>query len=77
METSVKKWGNSLGIRIPKNLADQIELQVGTKIELSIDNKILSIKKSQKKETLDSLLLKVNSENKHKEIETYPVGKEL
>jgi antitoxin component of MazEF toxin-antitoxin module len=35
--TKVKKWGNSLAIRIPKKLADQYNLSQNTEINLKPD----------------------------------------
>ena len=41
MEIQVKKWGNSLGIRIPQAIANQINIQDGSKINLLLkSNKI-------------------------------------
>ncbi len=34
MSTTVQKWGNSLGIRIPKHLARQARLYEGTRGEV-------------------------------------------
>jgi antitoxin component of MazEF toxin-antitoxin module len=41
--TTVKKWGNSLAIRIPLKLSKQVNLNVGTEISLAIseNNKII------------------------------------
>src|SRR5438552_479582 len=30
---TVQKWGNSLGIRVPKSIAEQVDLRDGTEIE--------------------------------------------
>lgn len=35
MRTRVQKWGNSLGVRIPRGLAEQIGLGAGTEVSLS------------------------------------------
>lgn len=77
MITAVRKWGNSLGVRIPKNIASQIELTDGNKIELTVENNIINIKKSNQQETLESLVSTITNENKHDEIETIPSGKEV
>ena len=36
MQTRIKKWGNSLALRIPKRLANQIGLKPNTPVELSL-----------------------------------------
>ena len=39
MKTKVKKWGNSLAIRIPKKLADTYDLKENKVVELLTDEK--------------------------------------
>lgn len=34
--TTVKKWGNSLAIRIPLELSKQVQLNEGTEVDLAI-----------------------------------------
>jgi antitoxin MazE len=35
MLTKVQKWGNSLGVRIPRGLAEEVGLWAGTEVSLS------------------------------------------
>ena len=35
MQTRVQKWGNSLGVRIPRGLAEEVGLGAGTEVSLS------------------------------------------
>ena len=35
MRTTVRKWGNSLGIRIPNLVAEDAHLEEGTEVELA------------------------------------------
>lgn len=76
-----QKWGNSLGIRIPKEAADKIGIYQGTEIELHIaeNEKIITLKpkKLQKQYTLEDLLSKITPENQHKEIDFGTEGREL
>ncbi|MEE2717033.1 MAG: AbrB/MazE/SpoVT family DNA-binding domain-containing protein [SAR324 cluster bacterium] len=37
MLTKVKKWGNSQGVRIPKKMLDDVCLQVGEEIDISVE----------------------------------------
>jgi len=38
----VQKWGNSQGIRIPKNLLKNSQIQIGEEVEISVkDGKII------------------------------------
>ena len=34
METIVKKWGNSIGIRIPKHIAKEFSLKDGSLVDI-------------------------------------------
>lgn len=69
MITKVQKWGNSLAVRIPSNVAEKIAIEQGSEIELSVINQILTLKPKKKKPTLDELLARVTSENRHSEID--------
>ena len=72
----VQKWGNSLGIRIPKSLALKVGLEEGTEVDLDIEDGHLVIK--PKSTTLDELLSQITPENVHTEIPTgEPQGREV
>ncbi|TDA70364.1 MAG: AbrB/MazE/SpoVT family DNA-binding domain-containing protein [Clostridia bacterium] len=75
MEPRVQKWGNSLGIRIPKPLAQQLGLTEGTPVEVEADNHRIVIRR--KRYTLEELLSKVTPENLHGEVDMgLPMGRE-
>lgn len=46
MISSVRKWGNSLGIRIPKIFLDAINISENDKVDLKQDGDTITIKKS-------------------------------
>ena len=74
----VAKWGNSLGVRIPMQIAKQINLQAGTSITFTVVDGSLIIKPEQKKYTLDDLLVGMSSDNVHAEVDMgQPVGNEI
>ena len=76
MLTKVVKWGNSLGLRIPKSFAEEIRIAAGSEVELSIKDGQLVVEVAPKAD-LGDLLAKVTEENLHREIETGdPVGGE-
>lgn len=79
METRVQKWGNSLALRIPKPLADQIGLEPNSPVELSLRGTELVITPVTPPDLkLDDLLAQVTEENLHGEIGTGPaVGGEV
>jgi antitoxin MazE len=72
----VQKWGNSLGIRIPKAIAMKAGLEEGSEIDFDIEDDKIIIKR--KKQKLDDLLSKITSDNIHKEVSTGdPEGREV
>ncbi len=71
MKTRVKKWGNSLALRIPKSFADEVGLHKETSVEVSLaDGKLVITPLAEPKLTLGQLLAKVTKENLHHEVET-------
>lgn len=77
MVTKIKKWGNSLAIRVPKTYAKERNIREGTPVNFSIEP-IISTKKKTRKYNLDDLLDKISDENLHGEISVGPrVGNEL
>jgi antitoxin MazE len=70
MEVKVQKWGNSLGVRIPKSYAEDIDIDQGSLIDISKEKDRIVIKPIRKKEKLSDLLSKITKDNFHKEIDT-------
>ena len=67
MEIVVKKWGNSLGVRIPRIIAKDLNLKDGSSVDVEDLNGNIII--SPKRNTLSELLSGINSSNIHEEIE--------
>jgi len=77
MEAVIKKWGNSLGIRIPSIMAKDLSLKDGSHVEIRDEEDRIVIIPSHK-ENLKDLLGKVTKSNLHNEIDTgSPVGNEI
>lgn len=79
MAAKVQKWGNSLGIRIPKDILEKADLHENENVEISIqDDNILIMPIRKKKFNLKTLLSKISNSNLHDETDTYEVvGKEI
>ena len=79
MKTRVKKWGNSLAIRIPKPLAVEVGLEDSSPIELSLmDGRLVITPVVEPELSLATLLAQVTEENLHGEVDTGPaVGGEV
>jgi antitoxin MazE len=78
MVTKIQKWGNSLGLRIPKSFAKEAAIEEGSPVDLSLEGDRLVIKPVRAaRYRLSELLALVTEENKHEEILTGDVvGKE-
>ena len=79
MQTKIKKWGNSLALRIPKSFALNANLRQDELVDISIDKeRIIITPIGQKEYWLDELLAGVSEDNLHGEFDTgVPVGKEI
>jgi antitoxin MazE len=60
-ELQIGKWGNSLGIRLPKHITETLQLKSKDKVSCTVENGKLVLKplRSVKKYTLKELLSKV------------------
>jgi len=79
MQAKIKKWGNSLALRIPKSFALNANIKQDELVDISIDKeKIIITPIRQKEYSLDELLASVTEDNLHGEFDTgVPVGKEI
>ncbi|BAU12439.1 transcriptional regulator/antitoxin, MazE [Leptolyngbya sp. NIES-3755] len=79
MASMVAKWGNSLAIRIPQNLAKELQISEGAEVEISAIDGTLVVKPRKRKEySLDELLEDITPENLHAAVDFgRPVGNEV
>ena len=74
----VAKWVNILGVRIPIQIAKQINLHEGTSVTFTIVDGGLLIKPKKKKYAIDNLLAGMSLDNVHSELDMgKPVGNEI
>jgi antitoxin MazE len=67
-QAQMVRWGNSLAVRIPKNVADAAQLSEGDRLVLQTESPgNLSIKAIERP-TLGQLLERITPENVHSEI---------
>jgi antitoxin MazE len=78
METKVQKWGNSLGVRIPRSVAAEARLSAGSAVQISAQDDAIVIRPvSRLRYSLAELLKGVKRGNLHSQVPTgEPVGKE-
>ncbi|HEY8668630.1 MAG TPA: AbrB/MazE/SpoVT family DNA-binding domain-containing protein [Tepidisphaeraceae bacterium] len=80
MAATVQKWGNSLGIRIPKAIAQQVELEEGTSVQFEAAKGMLTIRPqpSRRKYKLADLLAQMKPRHRRGELDkSGPRGGEL
>jgi len=79
VQTKIQKWGNSLGLRIPKSFAAEAQVEEGTTVDMSVQNGRLLLRPLRaRKYTLNVLVRKVSRKNLHTEIRTgRAVGREV
>ncbi|MBI2918617.1 MAG: AbrB/MazE/SpoVT family DNA-binding domain-containing protein [Chloroflexi bacterium] len=78
MQSRIQKWGNSLALRIPKSFAQEIGLDSGAPVNVSLeDGKLIIIPAAEPPVTLERLLAQITDDNIHGEVDTGPaVGEE-
>ena len=73
---TISKWGNSLGLRIPRGLAEDARLGEGSSVDMRIEEGRLVIEPIAD-DTLEQLLDRVTDHNLHREaLPGTPVGRE-
>jgi antitoxin MazE len=76
-KAQMAKWGNSLAIRIPKDVAQQARLQEGDAIEIKAGNGRIEVRRAERIPTLEELVAQITPENRHPETDWGPeVGRE-
>lgn len=78
MLTRVRKWGNSLGLRIPKAFAEEAAVEEGSTVDLSVSEGQIVVRPLRApRYELSKLLAGVSEDNLHAEVETGPpLGRE-
>jgi antitoxin MazE len=77
-QIAVRTWGNSLGIRIPKKILNQLNIQASDVLQMEIENGAIIIKKQFRHKSFEERLADYNGEITVSEFDWgEPVGKEL
>jgi antitoxin MazE len=65
----VSMWGNSLGIRLPQAIIQQVDLHEGALVNISTDHNKIILTPARPKYTLDELLKDVTPQMQHDEFD--------
>jgi len=78
MQSVVRKWGNSLAVRLPQHLAADLHLVDGATVDLSIEDHSLVMRPSRKRFRLSELLAAMPAEARRGEVDWgKPEGEEV
>lgn len=79
MRTSIRlsRWGNSLGLRLPKALAAEARIGEGDTVEVSVEEGSIVMRPARPAYSLEELVSKITPRNRHQETGWgEPVGRE-
>ena len=69
MRSKVQLWGNSLALRIPKYIANQMNINNGSNVDISLEEEKIIVKPiKDKNESLEYYLTRINENNIHNEV---------
>jgi antitoxin MazE len=79
MQTKIQRWGNSLGLRIPRSFANDAGVEAGSEVDLSVREGVLIVRAARRRRyRLSELLGQVTAKNLHDEVDTgKPIGREV
>lgn len=65
MQVHLSRWGNSLGLRIPKDLAQRLGLADGARVDVEADGNRIVISVAQPRYRLENLLVGMTPDAMH------------
>jgi len=77
LRARIAKWGNSLGVRIPKAVAKEVGLDEGTNVDVRVSGRNLVLAPAHREYSLQELVAGITAKNRHGETDWgNPVGNE-
>jgi len=77
MTVKLQKWGNSMGVRIPKSIIEKINLEENDELVIEQQDGKIIIFPAKKKLSLSDMMAQVTAENLHGEDDFKPEGSEV
>jgi antitoxin MazE len=65
--TRIARWGNSLGLRLPKSVALEAQVDEGDRVDVSVKNGAIVIRPTRPAYSLEQLVAKITPRNRHDE----------
>jgi antitoxin MazE len=77
LHARIAKWGNSLGVRIPRAVAKEVGLDEGASVEVKVSGRNLVLAPTCREYSLNELVARITPKNRHGETDWgSPVGNE-
>jgi antitoxin MazE len=77
-QVAVKTWGNSQGIRIPKDILDKLDIHISDVLQLDVEDDRIILRKTFKHKSFEERLAEYNGDISVCNFEWgEPVGKEM
>ena len=77
-QVQISKWGNSLGVRVPKDVAARAGLTEGARVDIeATDDGRVVISRSKRRFTLEELLAGMTPDREHGLEDDAPRGAEI
>ncbi len=78
IQLRVTKWGNSLGLRVPREVAARAGLTEGARVDIEgFEDGRIVVTRSRRRFTIEELVAGMTPENEHPLEDDGPVGDEL
>lgn len=77
MRTQISRWGNSLAVRLPRQITDGAGLGEGTTVELDVVDGVVRLSPTRPRYTLAELLAGITADNLPAAEDDGPHGAEL
>lgn len=77
MRTEITRWGNSLAVRLPKQVLEQAGLPEGLPVELVVEANTVVLRPAKPCYDIDMLIAGITPENLPESFDDAPVGREL
>jgi antitoxin MazE len=72
MQVQITRWGNSLGVRIPKDIAGRAQLKEGSRVEIALKDDHIILSPARPRYRLEDLLKGVSRKAMHEAFDWGP-----
>jgi antitoxin MazE len=79
ISTQISRWGNSLGLRLPKPVALEAQLEAGDTVTVSVQDGAIVVRPARPTYSLNALVAGITKRNRHEKADwvAAPVGREV